>query len=242
MLVGDRMGFAYTTDLTPESLRALAASAVTNARNTASDPFPGIPEVPPAPYQSVSIFDPAVVALSEGEKIERVMAMEREAFAVDPRVKRIRKASAGFSDSSTLIMNSLGAEVLTEATAVSASIEVVAEQKGESQAGWEYDVRRFYRELDIERVGRRAARKALDLLGACNIESVKAPVVLDPSVAEEFLSIMASGFSAENVQKKKSLFIGKLDTEVVSPLITVYDDGLLQEGSARRRPMMNWCR
>ena len=230
VLVGDRMGFAYTTDLTPESLRALAGSAVTNARNTASDQFHTIPDVPTAPYQSVSIYDPAIVALSEEEKIERVMAMEREAFAVDPRVKRIRKASAGFSDSSTLIMNSRGAEVITEATAASASIEVVAEQKGESQAGWEYDVRRFYRELDIEQVGRRAARKALDLLGACHMDSVKAPVVLDPSVAEEFISIMASGFSAENVQKKKSLFIGKLDSEVVSPLITVYDDGLLAGG------------
>ena len=230
VLVGDRMGFAFTTDLTPASLRILAGSAVTNARNTASDPFHSIPEIPSAPYQSVSIFDPAVVALSEGEKIERVMAMEREAFAVDLRVKRIRKASAGFSDSKTLIMNSLGAEVLTEATAVSASIEVVAEHQGESQAGWDYDVKRFYRELDIEQVGRRAARKALDLLGACRIDSVKAPVVLDPSVAEEFLSIMASGFSAENVQKKKSLFIGRLDSSVVSPLITVYDDGLLAGG------------
>jgi len=230
VLVGDQMGFAYTTDLTAASLRALAVSAVTNARNTAPDPFHRIPGTPPAPYQDVSIYDPAIVALSEGEKIERVMAMEREAFAVDARVKRIRKASAGFSDSSTLIMNSLGAEVLTMATAVSASIEVVAEQQGESQAGWEYDVRRFYRELDIEQVGRRAAAKALDLLGACPIDSVKAPVVLDPSVAEEFLSIMASGFSAETVQKKRSLFIGKLDTEVVSRLITVYDDGLLAGG------------
>ena len=230
VLVGDRMGFAYTTDLTQGGLRFLASSAVNNARNTASDPLLSIPEKPSSPYQIVSIFDPAVAALSEGEKIERVMAMEREAFAVDPRVKRIRKASAGFSDSSTLIMNSRGAEVLTEATAVSASIEVVAEQQGESQAGWDFDVRRFYRELDIEKVGRRAARKALDLLGACSIDSVKAPVILDPSVSEEFLSIMASGFSAESVQKKRSLFMGKLDSLVVSPLITVYDDGLLAGG------------
>ena len=53
-------------------------------------------------------------------------------------------------------------------------------------------------------------------------------------VAEEFLAIMASGFSAENVQKKKSLFIGKLGQEIVSPLITVYDDGLLA-GRPRHR-------
>ena len=41
---------------------------------------------------------------------------------------------------------------------------------------------------------------------------------------------MASGFSAENVQKKRSLFIGKFGATVASPVITVLDDGLLDQG------------
>jgi PmbA protein len=158
------------------------------------------------------------------------MAMEREAFAVDLRIKRIRKASANFSAAETVIANTRGALVSYQGTAVSSSIEVVAEEKGESQAGSDFDVNRFYSKVAIEEVGRRAARKALDLLGARTIASVKAPVVLDAEVAQEFLAIMASGFSAESVQKKRSLFIGKLGLEVVSPLITVYDDGLLEGG------------
>jgi len=230
VLAGGRTGFSYTTDLTEPSLRELARSALSSARNTEPDPFAIIPERPAAPYQAVDIFDPAIDKLSEQEKISRVMAMEREAYAVDPRVRRIRKASAGFSQAETLIVNSHGASISYRGTVASASIEVVAEEKGESQAGWEFDVKRFHGKLDIEGTGRRAARKALDLLGACSIDSVKAPVILEASVAEEVLSIIASGFSAENVQKKKSLFIGKLDSEVVSPLITIYDDGLLEGG------------
>ncbi|OGW39664.1 MAG: hypothetical protein A2X58_14635, partial [Nitrospirae bacterium GWC2_56_14] len=230
VLVNGHMGFAFTTDLSDNSLASLAASAVTNARTTEPDPFHSIPEKPLMPYRSVAMFDPEIPQLSEKEKIERVMALEREAFAVDPRIKRIRKASASFSSSETLIANTHGALVSYQGTAASSSIEVVAEEKGESQAGSDFDVNRFYRKLGIEEVGRRAARRALDLLGAKTIPSVKAPVILDAVVAEEFLSIMASGFSAENVQKKKSLFIGKLGQEVVSPLITVYDDGLLEGG------------
>ena len=88
-------------------------------------------------------------------------------------------------------------------------------------------------------MARRAARKALDLLGARRIDSVKAPVVLDATVAQEFLSVLAGGFSAESVQKKRSLFMGKLDQQVMSPIITVYDDGLLEgglgNGAGRRR-------
>jgi len=230
VLAGGRTGFSYTTDLTERSLRELVQMAVSGARNTEPDPFAIIPARPSAPYQTVNIFDPEVAALSEQEQIGRVMAMEREAYAVDPRVRRIRKASAGFSRSETLIANSHGASISYRGTAASASIEVVAEDKGESQAGWDFDVKRFYGKLDIENVGRKAARKALDLLGACSIDSVKAPVILDASVAEEFLSIMAGGFSAENVQKKKSLFIGRLGSEVVSPLITIHDDGLREGG------------
>jgi PmbA protein len=156
--------------------------------------------------------------------------MEREAFAVDPRIKRIRKASAGFSDAETLIMNSNGAEVSYKSTACSSSIEVVAEDKGESQAGSEFDVNRFYRRLLIEEVGRKAAQRALDLLGAKHIESVRAPVLLEASVGQEFLSLLAGGFSAESVQKKRSLFIGKLDKLVASPVMSVVDDGLLEGG------------
>lgn len=230
ILAGGKMGFSFTTDLSEHSLEKLARSALTNAQNVGPDPFHAIPDKPATDYQTISLFDPELVALSEKEKIERVMAMEREAFGVDPRIKRIRKASASFSESETLIMNTRGAEVSYRGTAASSSIEVVAEEKGESQAGSDFDVKRFYRKLMIEEVARRAAKKALDLLGARHIDSVKAPVILDAEVAGDFLSIMASGFSAESVQKQRSLFIGKLGTEVTAPLITVYDDGLLAEG------------
>ena len=230
VLVNGRMGFAFTTDLSDNAIRTLARSALTNAQNIEPDPFHAFPARPPAGYHSIALYDPELAALSEKEKIDRVMAMEREAFGVDSRIKRIRKASATFSGSETVIMNTLGAEVSYRSTAASSSIEVVAEEKGESQAGSDFDVKRFYRKLMIEEVGRRAARKALDLLGARHLDSIKAPVILDAEVAADFLSIMASGFSAESVQKKRSLFIGKLDKEVASSCITVYDDGLLKEG------------
>ena len=230
VIVGGRMVFAFTTQLSEETLKTLARAAVTNAQNTEPDPYQSIPEKFQSSSRSVAIYDPEIVRLTEHEKIERVMAMEREAFAVDPRIKRIRKASASFSESETVILNTNGAEVTYQSTACSSGIEVVAEDKGESQAGSEFDVNRFYHKLMIEEVGRKAAQRAVNLLGAKHVESVKAPVILEATVAQEFLSLMASGFSAENVQKKRSLFIGKLGTKVTSPIITVFDDGLLDRG------------
>ncbi|OGW35786.1 MAG: hypothetical protein A2010_16725 [Nitrospirae bacterium GWD2_57_9] len=230
ILLEGRLGFAFTTDLSDHGLRTLAQAAITNARSTDPDPLSAIPERPSGPYQAVSIYDPAITSLQETEKIARIMAMEREAFGVDKRIKRIRKASGSFSESETLIQNSYGATISFQSTACSSSIEVVAEEQGESQAGSDFDVTRFYDKLQIEEVGRRASRKALDLLGARSIDSVSAPVVLEATVAQEFLSMMASGFSAESVQKKRSLFLGKLDRQVMAPILTIYDDGLLPGG------------
>jgi PmbA protein len=230
VIVDGRLGFAFTTDLSDSALAALALAAVTNAQNTVPDPYHSLPAKMPVPYYPVVIYDPDIVSLTEKEKLDRVMSMEREAFAVDKRIKRIRKASASFSDAETLIMNSLGAEVSYKSTACSSSIEVVAEDGGESQAGSEFDVNRFYRKLEIEEVGRRAAQRAIDLLGAKHVESVRAPVVLEATVAQEFLSMMASGFSAESVQKKRSLFIGRLDSVIASTAVTVLDDGLREGG------------
>jgi len=136
LLVGPRAGFAYSNDLSDSALGRLVESAMDNARNTEPDPFVVIPDKPSGAYPSVSLYDAALASLPEEEKIARVMAMEREAFAVDPRVKRIRKGTATFGEAETVIVNSKGAAVSYRGTAVSASIEVVAEEKGEAQAGW----------------------------------------------------------------------------------------------------------
>lgn len=230
VLCGQRMGFAFTTDLSREALAKLAGEAVTNAQNADEDPNNGFAERPAQSYAAVNTFDPVLAGISEDGIIGHAMRMEREAFAADPRVKRIRKATARVAVSETLLMTSRGIEASYRGTSGSLSIEVVAEDQGESQAGWEADAGRFASALDAADVGRRAARRALSLLGARTIASVRAPVILDRSVAEEILSLMAAGLSAENVQKRKSLFMGKLGQDVVSPLITIHDDGLRDGG------------
>ncbi len=230
VLIDDRMGFAYTTDLSDAALRELARSAVTNAGLVAPDRLHSLPTAPTAPYGAVDIFDPAIADLAEDEMIERVVAMERAAYSLDSRVNRTRKASGVFSSSGTLIRNTTGARVSYQGTACSASLEIAAEDKGESQAGSDYDVSRFLRALRMEETGHRAARRALDLLGARSIDTVRAPAILEASVAQEFLGVLAGGFSAENVQKKRSLFLGRLGTEIASAAVTIRDDGLLKRG------------
>ena len=77
VIVGERMGFAFTTDLSDIALRNLVHASVTNAQNTEPDPFHSLPDKSDSDYPEVAIYDPDVVKLTEKEKIDRIMAMER---------------------------------------------------------------------------------------------------------------------------------------------------------------------
>lgn len=218
-----RLGFSFSTDV--READAIIEKALEASRWTERDDFLDLPE--PRPTQSLEIFDDSISSAAEGDVIRNAMTIEKAAFDADRRIAKVRKASASISRRTLLIMNSKGVDATFSSTAATAQIMVVAEEYGESQMGWEFDGSRFIGDLSFEGVGRGAADRALRLLGARKMNSIKAPVILDNSVAVEFLGILSSLLSAESVQKGKSLLAGRLGHKVLSPILSIVDDGTL---------------
>jgi len=106
----------------------------------------------------------------------------------------------------------------------------VAEESGESEVGWDFDVSHFFNDLDEEKVGRSAGKKALERLGGKRIPTGVYPVLLSNLVASEFLSLLAHSFLADQVQKGKSSLKGRKGERFFSPLLTIVDDGLYPKG------------
>ena len=231
-----RLGFSYSTD--PAEIEAVAERALESSRYTEPDEYAGLPsqagnpEVPAA----AGIYDNAVASLPEDAAIHNALAIEKSAYDADSRIKRIRKASANFGVNTTHILNSKGIDTRYSSTGCSASITVIAEQGAESQMGWDYEGSRFLRDISFEQVGRNAAQRALQLLGARKTSPVKGFVLLDSSVTTEFLGILSSAFSSESVQKKKSMLAGKRGELVLSRKLDVIDTGLL-EGRLGSKPV-----
>jgi len=111
-----------------------------------------------------------------------------------------------------------------------------AENGQDSQMGWYFMGSRFLNEVSFEDVGKYAARRAVQLLGSKRMYARKTPVILDNSVAVEFMGIFASSLSSESVQKGKSLLSGKKGKKVVSPKINMVDNGLIP-GRLGSRPV-----
>jgi PmbA protein len=217
-----RHGFSYSTN--PDEYVGVAEKAVEAASYCEFDPYLRLAAIG-KPHE-VAVYDPKIPAVTEKEAIQNALLIE-ESARKDRRIKKIRKASAGFSSSNTIIANSNGVEASYKTTSCSAHIMAIAEEGLESQMGWDFQASRFLNGVNFEEVGKIAAKRAYMLLGAKKISSIKGLVILDNSVASEFLGILSSALSAEAVQKKKSMFAGKIGEMVINSKLRIIDNGIL---------------
>lgn len=224
-------GFSYSTD--PGRMSDVVDAALSIAGYAGPDKDLGLPL--PLKAGEVRIFDERIASITQDEAVAHVMLLERTALETDRRISKIRKSSGGFGTGYTCIVNSKGIDAGYSATGYSAQITIVARDGTESQMGWDYEGSRVLDEKSFARVGANAAKRALQLLGARKINPAKGFILLDNSVVVEFLGILASSLSSDSVQKGKSMFAGKKGEGVVSPLLSIIDDGLL-DGMTGSRP------
>jgi PmbA protein len=240
ILNDQRMGFSYTTfsNSSPPAqqnfsaeLEGVIEDAIGSAEVTSADPCfdfaPILKALPPV----LRIFDETLERISEKAKIEKAKCLEESARSVDPeRIRKVRKASYEEVFSKTTLINSTGLRFSYDRTLASVSVTAVAEASGESEMGWDFDMSHFFKDLDAEKVGRSAGKKALERLGGERISTGVYPVLLRNHVASEFLSLLAHSFLADQVQKGKSPLRGKKGERFFSPLLFIVDDGLHPKG------------
>jgi PmbA protein len=225
------MGFSYSTSMSDADLERMVDAALVSAENQTPDSWNGFSS--PAQFPAVPrLLDHGLAAIDEQEKVERTMELERLTLAVDSRLKRVRKASYGESEYEVYIMSSEGIEAGFRGTSVSASVSVVAEEGDDSQMGWDFGFGTHFSDIHIEEIAAKAASRALALLGARKIATMRCPVVLDNQVASDILEVLAPSFLAENVLKGKSMLAGRMGDKVFSSSIRIRDNGLLPGGMA----------
>ncbi|MEW6739934.1 MAG: TldD/PmbA family protein [Nitrospirota bacterium] len=231
----NRLGFSYSTN--PDEMDIVAENAIEASKYSEPDDYLELPSaLQPSAISQPLIFDNDIASLSEDAAINRTLLIESSAFNEDNRIKKIRKASGSFSTNNTYIVNSHGINAHYQSTGCSAQLMAIAEEGSESQLGWDYQGSRFLKDVSFEEVGRTAARRAAQILGARKINSIKGFVLLDNSVSTEFLGILSSALSSESVQKKKSMLAGKKGDVVISDRLNIMDSGLL-DGKLGSKPV-----
>lgn len=241
LYVESRYSSNSTSDLRPEALDRFLDETVAMTRLLAADEHRRLPD--PARYQGRFEGDLGVHD-AEGlgrmtpdrrrEMVQRLEAAARSAPGADGIISVTTAASNSSFDSVLGATNGLLAG--RSGTDFSVFAEVSVKDEGDRKPeGYEYGSSTRLSTLpDLERTGREATRRALELRGSRAEKSGLYPCVIENRVAGRLLGDLLAPLAGQAIQQKRSFLADRLDQPVASEAFTVEDDPLLLGGLASR--------
>ncbi|HUV04884.1 MAG TPA: TldD/PmbA family protein [Armatimonadota bacterium] len=231
VFVDKRMAFASTTDFHGPVVADLMRTTVNLAKAASRDRYNGLPDVGPGPLPHLNLYDPAIVDLPAERKIEMAREAEKAAFDCGPRITNSYGAGVGTHVGTQIIANSNGVLYSCSGTDCTVSCAPMAEGDGEKQFGHHWSAKRFFGELEpAAEVGRQAAIRALQKLGARKVETQTVPVVFDWMVGPLLWEAVFHALDGDGVHRGMSFLKNMLGKQVASPVVTLVDDPLMPGG------------
>jgi PmbA protein len=232
-----KLGFAFTSVLSKESIEQACRNANSLANVSLPNPdWVSLPIATKFPKTPAGMFDTETAEMGSDGVLKLAMKAYDEANACDKRVT-IDDGKFSAVRGEAAVTNSHGVEADGKGTLLSGYLACVAKSKGEvSSMAFEYDIARSLKDFSPKRIGRVAAENAVASLGPKAVASFTGKVLLDCDVAAEILLLpLVAGVNADNVQRGRSLWAGKLGDSVASEKLTVIDDGLMSKGIGSSR-------
>lgn len=230
VISGDTTGFAHTADLSESSLLKAAVAAADVARSESGGTRTvkvEVQDTSPAPV----LVAPATV--SKQDKVALVQLADKVARGVDDTISQV---SARVADArrQILVANSDGLLATDEQTRTNFAVTAIASgdtglQTGYESAGLSMGYELFDR-YEITEMATKAAERALSKLQARPAPSGTHVVVIGPgSGGVLFHEACGHGLEADLVNKGASAFAGQIGEQVASPLVTLIDDGSMED-------------
>ncbi len=229
-VVGGKMGYASGELMTPEAMEELVSRAVSNAKCIDSTDeaviFTGSPRYETVDLPCPALADPALL---------RKTALELQAatYAESGKVGDGTQSYMMSMVSEIHLCNSNGLSLSNRVGTTAGYQAAVVREGDEAQEAFEAAVGSRFEEL--RRLPEAAVRKALDKIGAGQIDSGKYNVVFDGEEFRDFLATFSDVFSAKQAQLGLSLLAGKEGETVAAPCVTVTDDPM-RAGYAMQTP------
>jgi PmbA protein len=213
--VGRRKGSATTGDLSWRAIAETVQKAVSIARFTTEDEYSGLPDPDTLARDVPDLELSHPWDLDADGAIELAKRCEGAALAVDPRVTNSEGASLATHRSLRVYGNTLGFVGGYPSTYYSVSCVVMGSQDDAMERDYWYTASRDWRELeDVESVGRRAAHRTADRLGARRIPTTRAPVLFVPELARGLVGHFVSAIRGGAQYRKSSFLLGAAGQKV----------------------------
>ena len=221
--VGQRKGYASTSDLSPKAVEDAVRAALSIAKRTAEDDCAGLADaalLAGNAMPDLDLYHPWALPVEQAIDLARLC--EASARAVDPRITNSDGASVSTQQSHFIYGNSNGFCNGYATSRHSLSCSVIAEENGAMQRDYWYSVARNAGDLDTpERVGQTAGARTVRRLGARKIETTQVPVLFEAPLAAGLLGHFVGAVSGGALYRKSSFLLDSLGKQVFSPLVTI---------------------
>ena len=236
VMIGKRQACVSSSDLSADSIRALAERAVAMARLAPEDPYCGLP----GPELLSETGGAAALDVWDNSEIDpaalkaRAHELEAAALSVDG-VAQAEGANASWTTSAFAFATSDGFRDGWRASRHGMSVSAIASQDGAMERDYDFDSARYLNSLpDPASIGRRAGERAVARLGSRQIPSASLPIIFDERVSGSLIAGLLGAISGPSITRGVSFLKDQLNEIVFAPYIQIIDDPFLVRGDGSR--------
>jgi PmbA protein len=226
-------GGASTSDFSPAGVDSVVRKALSIASFTTADQYAGL-----ADRQLMAVDPPDLDlhhpwGLDVDMAAELALRAENAARSFDPRIENSEGAVVSTSDGIRVYANSHGFVGTYPTSSHSLSCSVVAKSDGTLERDYWYSAARVADALEPpEAIGQRAARRAIDRLGAKQIDTCVAPVIFAPELARGLFGHLVAAISGTSQYRKASFLLDAAGKQVFPSWLRIREEPLIPRALA----------
>ena len=214
--LGQRRGYASTSDFSLRAVRETVEAALAIARFTAEDPCSGLPEVELlalGEQPDLDLYHPWNLSTEDAIAIAR--RAEAAAFAADKRINNSEGGSVSSQQAQFVTANSLGFMGGYPTSRHYIACSVIAGRADAMQRDDWYSTHRNASALETpENIGAKAAERAVARLGAKKIGTGSFPVLFEAPLASGLLGHFVQAASGGALYRKASFLVDQLGQQL----------------------------
>ncbi|MCQ2972169.1 MAG: TldD/PmbA family protein [archaeon] len=218
----NKIGFAFTSDL--NKIAEVTEQAISNTKLNKADENFTFSQV-----AKVNKIDDLYYKKCDEITLEESIEFLKD--IVNKASDKCEVTSAGYSSRKVeySILNSNGVSINDKETGYSVGLAVNAYKNDEISTAYDSQTSRFF-DLDGDKLTEEVCNLALSSLDGKPIDTGDRDVVLGYYALAGLLSTFVSAFSAENVQRERSILKDKMKQQIVNENLTIIDDSTLAKG------------